>query len=59
MGGIRSVRAAGEVLQKAGFDVTIRAYGLTSGIVAKAQAFEKADVPHFETWESLLAGIQL
>jgi hypothetical protein len=59
MGGIRSVRAAGEVLQKAGFDVTIRALGLTSGIEAKAQAFEKADVPHFETWESLLAEIHL
>jgi hypothetical protein len=39
--------------------VTIRALGLTSGIEAKAQAFEKADVPHFETWESLLAEIHL
>jgi hypothetical protein len=55
MGGIRSVWAAGEVLQKAGFDVSIRVLGLTSGVEAKAAAFEAAGVPHFETWKSLVA----
>ncbi|MBI5962225.1 MAG: hypothetical protein HY863_02020 [Chloroflexi bacterium] len=54
MGGIRSVRSAGEIFQKAGFDVTVRVLGLTSGIAAKAAAFEAADVPHFENWESLI-----
>ncbi|HRQ21939.1 MAG TPA: hypothetical protein PLF42_00810 [Anaerolineales bacterium] len=54
MGGIRSTWAAGEILQKAGFDVTVRAFGLTSGIAAKAAAFTAADVPHFENWESLM-----
>jgi len=57
MGGVRSVRAAGEVLQKAGFDVTVRVFGLTSGITDKALAFENANVPHFATWESLIAEI--
>ena len=59
MGGIRSVRAAGEILQKAGFQVEIRVLGLTSGIKAKAVAFANADVPYFENWESLMAGILL
>jgi hypothetical protein len=56
MGGIRSVRAAGEILRKAGFDVTVRVFGLTSGIEAKAFAFENSDVPYFENWTSLVAG---
>ncbi|MBI3167594.1 MAG: hypothetical protein HYZ22_03895 [Chloroflexi bacterium] len=59
MGGIRSVRAAGEILRKAGFDVTVHALGLTSSIPAKAAAFEAASVPHFENWESLIAGAGL
>ena len=59
MGGIRSVRAAGELLQKAGFDVTVRVLGLTSGSAAKAEAFSQADVPHFENWEALIAGVDL
>ncbi len=54
MGGIRSVRAAGEILQEVGFDVQVKAIGLTSGIQAKASAFEKANVPHFKNWESLI-----
>ncbi len=57
MGGVRSVRAAGEILRKAGFDVTVRAFGLTSGIADKALAFENAIVPHFVTWETLIAEI--
>lgn len=54
LGGIRSVRAAGEILQKAGFDVTVRVFGLTSGIVVKAAAFEQAGVPYFADWEDLM-----
>ncbi len=59
LGGIRSVRAAGEILRKAGFEVTVRVLGLTSGISAKAVAFEAAGVPHFESWESLIARVGL
>lgn len=59
MGGIRSTRAAGEILQSAGFKVTVRAIGLTSGSSAKALAFEQAHVPHFTNWESLIAGVGL
>lgn len=59
LGGIRSTRAAGEILREAGFDVTVRAFGLTSGIAAKAAAFAATDVPHFENWESLMAGVGL
>jgi phosphoglycolate phosphatase-like HAD superfamily hydrolase len=55
MGGVRSARAAGEILQKAGFDVTVKAYGLTSGISAKKAAFEQAGVPHFESWNELIS----
>lgn len=54
MGGVRSARAAGKILREAGFDVTVRALGLTSGMAAKAAAFEAAGVPHFEDWESLM-----
>jgi hypothetical protein len=57
MGGIRSVLAAAEILQKAGFDVKVRPFGLTSGIEAKAFAFENSKVPYFENWKSLIAGI--
>ena len=54
LGGIRSVWAAGEILQKAGLEVTIRAYGLTSGSAAKSAAFEQVGVPHFDDWNSLI-----
>ncbi len=55
LGGIRSVRAAGEILQKAGLDVTVHAYGLTSGSAAKSAGFEQAGVPYFESWDTLCA----
>ena len=58
-GGIHSVRAAGEILHKAGLDVTVRAFGLTSGSPAKAAAFEQLNVPYHETWEGLISGIGL
>lgn len=59
LGGIRSTRAAGEVLREAGFNVSVRAFGVTSRIAAKAAAFTAADVQHFENWESLIAGAGL
>jgi hypothetical protein len=58
IGGIRSVRAAGELFRKAGFDVVVRAFGLTCGNSVKASAFEAAGVPHFENWESLIKQMQ-
>ena len=54
MGGIRSARAAGEMLQRAGLEVNIRAVGLTSGNSAKASAFERAGVRYFQDWASLI-----
>jgi hypothetical protein len=59
MGGIRSVRSAGEILQNAGFDVHVRPVGLTSGNLAKAAAFQQAGVQYFESWSSLIQGIEL
>jgi hypothetical protein len=59
MGGIRSTQTAGEILQKNGFDVNVHALGLTSGSAAKAEAFDKAGVVHYETWETLIAGTGL
>jgi hypothetical protein len=55
MGGVHSVRAAGGILQKAGFDVTVKTYGLTSGISTKKAAFDQAGVPHFESWNALIS----
>lgn len=56
MGGIHSVRSAGEILKKAGLDVKVRAIGLTSGNSAKAFAFEHAGVHYFQDWQSLIKG---
>jgi len=54
LGGIRSVWAAGEILRKAGLDVITHAYGLTSGSVAKAAAFEGVGVLYFDNWGALI-----
>ena len=59
LGGVRSVWAAGEILQKAGLDVTVRAYGLTSGSTAKSAAFEQMGLPFFSDWESLIKQLDL
>ena len=59
LGGIHSVRAAGEILQGASLDVTVHAYGLTSGSAAKTAAFESVGVPHCSDWESLLELLEL
>jgi hypothetical protein len=59
LGGIHSVKAAGRILQEAGFDVTLRPFGLTSGSAAKAAAFEKFQIPHFTDWETMIAKMDL
>ena len=59
MGGIHSVRAAGEILKEVGFDVDFQAAGLTSGNSAKASAFEDAGVQYFQDWDSLMKEIGL
>jgi hypothetical protein len=59
LSGIRSVIAAGEILRKAGLDVTVHAYGLTSGSAAKSAAFDQARMPHFNDWEGLVGQLGL
>lgn len=59
MGGIRSVQSAGEVFQKAGFDVNIKTIGLTSGSIAKASAFKKAGIKYFDTWEEIITNLEI
>jgi hypothetical protein len=59
LGGIRSVWAAGEILQAAGYDVKVRVFGLTGGNAAKESAFEKAGVPCYGSWDALMAGMGL
>jgi hypothetical protein len=59
LGGIRSARAAGDIFRTAGFEALVRPVGLTSGIAAKAAAFEAAGVPHFEGWDELLTEMGL
>ncbi len=54
LGGVRSVQAAGEILQRAGLEVTARAYGLTSGSAAKSAAFEQMGLSFFSNWEALI-----
>jgi hypothetical protein len=59
MGGIRSVRTAGEILQRVGLEVNIQPLGITSGSTAKASAFEQFSVRYFEDWGSLIDGVGL
>src|SRR5690606_21297609 len=59
MGGIRSTQSAGEILKKAGFNVTVRPFGLTLGSATKASTFEKTGVPYYEDWQTLVIGIGL
>jgi hypothetical protein len=54
LGGVRSVVSAGKILQEAGLEITVRAYGLTSGSAAKAVAFAQLNVPCFDNWTSLI-----
>jgi hypothetical protein len=57
LGGVRSVRAAAEILKSSGFNVTVRPFGLTLGNAAKASAFHKAGVPYYSDWESIMEEI--
>ena len=57
LGGVRSVLAAGEILKASGFHVTVRPFGLTLGNETKASAFEKAHVPYYPDWESIMEEI--
>ncbi len=59
LGGIRSTLAAGKALREAGYDVTLRTLGLTSGSAAKKSAFERAAIPCYENWETLMDGVGL
>ena len=59
LGGIRSVWAAGEILQDAGLDVIVRAFGMTSGSAAKSAAFESAGVPHCPDWETFVERLEM
>lgn len=57
LGGIRSTMAAGKILQDAGFDVTVRAFGLTSDSKAKAKAFDNAGIDNFKNWTELISAL--
>jgi hypothetical protein len=57
MGGIGSVQSAGEIFQKAGFDVNIKMIGLTSGSKSKASVFEKAGIEYCQNWEEIIGEI--
>jgi hypothetical protein len=57
LGGVRSARAAAEILKQAGFQVNVRPMGLTSGSAAKASTFEQAGVPHYTGWETIIEAI--
>ncbi len=59
MGGIRSTKAAGEILRQNGFNVPTQTIGLTSGSASKVEAFTQAEIPHFENWEELIVEINL
>lgn len=59
LGGIRSVEEATEICLQDGFDVSMRAFGITSGIFAKAEAFRQTRIPFFEDWMSLARRIEL
>lgn len=57
LSGIRSVRTAGEILNRVGVDARVHAYGLTSGSAAKSAAFEQAGILYFEDWDSLIPNL--
>jgi hypothetical protein len=57
LGGIRSVWTATEILRKAGVDVKVKAYDLTSGSAAKSAAFQQVGVPYFKNWKTLIGQV--
>lgn len=54
LGGIRSVRAAAEVLQQSGYHVRLYAWGLTDGNPLKRETLAFHGVHCCETWEEIL-----
>jgi hypothetical protein len=54
LGGVRSTRAAAEVLMRAGLQVNVHVIGLTSGSTTKASGFRQEGIPSFEGWESVM-----
>ena len=54
MGGICSACEAGKILRQSGFDVSVHAFGLTNGNVAKAAVFDAANIQYYEKWETLI-----
>ena len=59
MGGIKSTLKAGEILQRAGKEITIQTLGLAfDGTAAKAIAFEQAGIPFFNDWGALMDQIE-
>ena len=59
LGGVRSVMAAGKILGDTGLDLNIKAFGLTSGSIAKAAAFEQVGMPYFNNWDKLFENLGL
>ncbi len=54
LGGIRSARAAAELLRQSGYQVSFFAWGLADGNSLKRATFEREGVPCFDDWETLL-----
>jgi beta-phosphoglucomutase-like phosphatase (HAD superfamily) len=54
LSGVRSAQAAGKILQAAGFDIAVRALGLTSGSASRAAMFERVNTPHYADWSGLV-----
>lgn len=54
LGGIRSVRAAAEVLQQSGYGVRVSAWGLTDGNPLKRESLARHAVTCCDTWEEIL-----
>jgi hypothetical protein len=57
--GMQSTQAAGETLRNAGFDVSVRVFGLTNGRPAKAAVFEAANIQYYEKWGTLIKQMEL
>jgi hypothetical protein len=59
MGGIRSTVQAGAILNSSGFNVKVRALGMTNGSPAKKEAFEQAGIESYANWGALMQALDL
>lgn len=59
LGGIRSGRAAAALLEPYGYQIQVYAWGLTDGNPLKRATLEGAGVRCFDTWEELLAEMEV